>query len=620
MNIADLIAALQGGRDPNQAIVNQFQPGPAEAGPVIPPAYGGGSPMLPPIPYLGGASNTPGASAYASAGPAMPPPAPLGADVPPTEPLTPPGPPPVAPPAAAPTTAPPPAATTPQGAVTPVTNPSTPSTTPAALKSPPDLTNMYIELMKKNQNAAALDSGLTLMAAGLSNSQATRSALINMASGGGGKGAGGVSSADLINLQKQDQENQNRLLRQSMLGGLMKEYKLSPETAQYLEASGKLDEVIKHKNTQNLLEVTHGDGSKAFYNHATGQKIVDISPPKQETQVVEGPQGPELRRTDPQGEFAPIGGPVGAKPEFDIIERADGSKYQRNKRTGETVEVAPPRKPGDTIPTDVNELEFANRERVAKGLPPYSLEEWKKIDPKGTSIYISKDGTTFRPPEPGYEYERNKDGSVYIGPDGRPVQYQIKGGGPDVKAGEDAAKKAEKEETAAIAKGEKAINDIFTASNIGNAVKDAIELAPKWGATGYLSYGARALPIGDTDALRLDAKLKTIDANVAFETLKQMREASKTGASGLGQVTQTEHEMLKSVIANLSPHQGEKELVKGLIRVEVAMRLLATNDFGAKTDPMGAQIRFEQALNRGTEQRLLEIHNKKGGSKIERID
>src|SRR5580765_4011154 len=65
--------------------------------------------------------------------------------------------------------APAPQPNAPQGVQTPVTNPQPATAAPAATQSPPDLANMYLELMRKSQNAHQLDSGLSLIAAGLSN-------------------------------------------------------------------------------------------------------------------------------------------------------------------------------------------------------------------------------------------------------------------------------------------------------------------------------------------------------------------------------------------------------------------------------------------------------------------
>ena len=416
---------------------------------------------------------------------------------------------------------------------------------------------MYVKLMEKNQNAAALDSGLTLMAAGLSNNLVTRHALIqNAASSGGGRGAGGITSADIINLTKHQAEMKNNLLRQSLLGGLAKQYNLSPETIQYLEASGKLDEVIKHQNTQNLhLVEDKVDGSQAFYSVTTGKKVADVRPP----QV-----------------------------------------------------------PGEKVHEFDDQLATINKERVAAGQPPMTMEQYIQTKkPAGTTVNVAADGTVLQAPEKGYEWERDPiSGKAKIFPDGKPRQYKVEGGKPaDV-----AAEKKVEADKEAVAKGREAVNAIFKASNIGRAVRESVELADEPGATGFGAGWARSISPGGMASDEIDARLKTIDSNIAFETLKQMRDASTTGASGIGQVTEKEHDMLKSVIANLNPRQRGASLKANLIRIDVAMNLLATDDFGAKDDPKGAQVRFIQALDKGVQERMAELHNKKGGSKIKLLD
>lgn len=597
MRLADLIASLQAGGDPNQAVLQAFQPGQT-------PGFPNMSPNIPDIP-------PPGPSPEGPVGPPVgPPPAPVG-------------PPPAPPPEPVP---PPPASTTPTGTPTPVTNPIPATATPAALKSPPDLSNMYIELMKKNQNAAALDSGLTLMAAGLSNNLATRAALINAShSGSSGRGAGNITSADIINLQKQEQANRDMLLRRSMLGGLAKQYGLSPEAATALETSGKLDEVIVHREKENLTLVEHADGSKAFYDHRTGKKIVDVSGPKETTQVIEGPEGQELRRTDPKGGFGKVGEPAGLKPnieivdtptgkmvvnkndksligtivggeknEYDIVERADKSKFKMYKRDGRIEELSPAIKAGDIPTTNTNELAEINKVRAANGEKLWTLEDLiaaKK--PQGTTVNVAADGTQLPNPERGYDYIRDENRKPRIFPDGKPRLYAIEGGGPAVDAAADAAKKAAAESKIDKAAAKDKIQQVFKANNVGRAIDGAIEESYKTGATGALSHIARSLPIGGQSWTTLDSDLETATAAMAFDALKQMRDASPTGASGLGQVTDVEQRMLKSVIANLNPHQDPDKLRDKLFRVKVAMHLLAEDNFG------GDQVKFIEALDKG---------------------
>src|SRR5215831_13526336 len=164
----------------------------------------------------------------------------------------------------------------PQGIQTPVTNPQTPADAPKITQSPPDLANMYLELMKKNQNAAALDSGLTTIAAGFSKYPENRAALLQAAGKDSSSGLKGMSVADFAALQKMQQDRQNQLLKGAALKGLMKQYNLTPDQAAYLHGSGQLDDVIKHYSTENLTVVESPDGTKAFYNPRSGTKVADV--------------------------------------------------------------------------------------------------------------------------------------------------------------------------------------------------------------------------------------------------------------------------------------------------------------------------------------------------------
>jgi hypothetical protein len=78
-------------------------------------------------------------------------------------------------------------------------------------------------------------------------------------------------------------------------------------------------------------------------------------------------------------------------------------------------------------------------------------------------------------------------------------------------------------------------------------------------------YGQVASGIGGTDARDLQASLETIQANLGFEELQAMRDASKTGGA-LGQVTERELKFLQSVKASLDQAQSPEQLRQQLIR------------------------------------------------------
>lgn len=70
-----------------------------------------------------------------------------------------------------------------------------------------------------------------------------------------------------------------------------------------------------------------------------------------------------------------------------------------------------------------------------------------------------------------------------------------------------------------------------------------------------------------TGAYRLYGLIDTIKANIGFDRLQQMREASPTGGA-LGQVAVRELDFLQSVIANLDPGQGQDRLIENLKKVK----------------------------------------------------
>lgn len=83
--------------------------------------------------------------------------------------------------------------------------------------------------------------------------------------------------------------------------------------------------------------------------------------------------------------------------------------------------------------------------------------------------------------------------------------------------------------------------------------------------TGYGSF-LSVLPL--TDAKTLQNNIDTIKSNLAFSQLTALKEASKTGASGLGAVTRNEFESLQSTISKLDPQS--KNFAADLDRIDKA--------------------------------------------------
>ena len=616
MNIADLIAAIQSGMDPNKAIVQASIPG--AGNPAIPgsePNMGGTTPPI--------------------------------ANVPPTPDATFPEPPPAT------QTPPVPIPTTPTGVPTPVTNPAPAPDTPKALQSPPDLANMYIKLMQQNQNAALMDSGATLIAAGFSPYAGTREALIRASTGGGRPGLG-VTAADLINIEKQQQAMKDTLLRRSLLGGLAKQYKLSPEAALALETSGKLDEVIKHHETQNLQVIEdNATGQKSFFDHR-GNKLADIGGPKPEegefqegpggrqliskrtglpmgpgigqppkTQVVEGVAGPELRDTTPGGTFTKIGGSAGIKPteatraDAEMVDLLNAGLPDDQKIGMEHFLTNIKRNP-QLAPNAKN---IADWRAINAGRPPDKQMGYEEFMTKfggggGVNVNISKDGVTWPAPRPGYDYARNPDGSVWVDPGTRmPKQVSVdpKAAGEERETAVDIAAKERAAADVIKKESRERVQQAFAASNVGEAVDTALGLADKPGATGtFAKWGRTLSPVTGMSWDTIDAKIKTIDAVNVVTALNQMRQASPSGGA-LGNVTENENKMLASIIASPNVYQDTAEFKKGLIRIKAAMLIMAEE----KYDKPGDDTRFLKDLKTKIDELSVSEANKPGKSKIQ---
>ena len=74
--------------------------------------------------------------------------------------------------------------------------------------------------------------------------------------------------------------------------------------------------------------------------------------------------------------------------------------------------------------------------------------------------------------------------------------------------------------------------------------------------------------IGGTDARALAARINTIKSSLGLDKLNEMKQASKTGASGLGGVAVAELQSLQGSIAELDQAQSEKAFVQSLSKIE----------------------------------------------------
>ena len=102
------------------------------------------------------------------------------------------------------------------------------------------------------------------------------------------------------------------------------------------------------------------------------------------------------------------------------------------------------------------------------------------------------------------------------------------------------------------------------ASVVLGKVKQATDAAG-FGTTGFL--GGILSKVGGTGARNLKGYIDTITANLSFDTLQEMRAASKTGGA-LGSVSERELELLGASVASLDLSQDSSVLKQSLKDIE----------------------------------------------------
>lgn len=99
---------------------------------------------------------------------------------------------------------------------------------------------------------------------------------------------------------------------------------------------------------------------------------------------------------------------------------------------------------------------------------------------------------------------------------------------------------------------------------VNNAIVDAEEAIKSGAATGWANMALGALP--DTQARRLNNALETIKANLGFDKIQAMRDASPTGGA-LGAPSDFEQRLLQAVNGSLDPKQAD-QLQKNLATIK----------------------------------------------------
>jgi hypothetical protein len=135
----------------------------------------------------------------------------------------------------------------------------------------------------------------------------------------------------------------------------------------------------------------------------------------------------------------------------------------------------------------------------------------------------------------------------------------------DIQIAQQKIAKGEKEDSAAeAAQKRKNKADAFKAAGIINTIDTA--LSQVGGGTAGLG-GVIMKKLAGSEAVDLEANLETIQANLGFDQLQAMRDASPTGGA-LGQVSERELIALQSTVASLKQEQSPEQLRANINKIK----------------------------------------------------
>ncbi len=219
------------------------------------------------------------------------------------------------------------------------------------------------------------------------------------------------------------------------------------------------------------------------------------------------------------------------------------------------------------LPADIQKYEYAVSQGYAGDITQWMRENRAS---GATTVNIGADGVDYGTPPKDMAWLRNEDNSVKIDQQGAPMATVVKGSETDRKQIEATAKRTQGAIDAAESGEEKGL----LVSRAGNVVLEdiqrvqkKIESAPWYSPTSGM-LGDVLKDVGGTRAADVKALTTTIKANIGFDRLQQMREASPTGGA-LGQVSNQELGTLQAVLGSLEQDQSEDQLLENLERLEV---------------------------------------------------
>lgn len=340
-------------------------------------------------------------------------------------------------------------------------------------------------------------------------------------------------------------------------------FETDPVTGDRLAFNKKNGQRLKDRDIKGLGKkityVSDGQGGQQARDDAGNHIPEKDIPAKEKIEYHTGPNGSLIATSSITGAHL-VDKDVPGKDEIEIVKLGDGTNQAYNKTTQEKI-GKPFGAPSDTRTDDMKEYTWDSAAREARGLAPTPFDEWLKAkdksrDVKPTSGNVDpKTGIDWGDPSPDMTYKRNPDGSFVMNPEtNTPVEVTKSG---SKKALEE---QATEDKAAQAAENKKLAANVMTAKTdeaMGILGEDSYS-TPVTGITGAI---ASLMP--GSRRIDLEAALDTVKANLAFDKLQAMRDASPTGGA-LGNVSDTELRLLSSTFGSLNINQSPAALKANL--------------------------------------------------------
>lgn len=235
------------------------------------------------------------------------------------------------------------------------------------------------------------------------------------------------------------------------------------------------------------------------------------------------------------------------------------------------------RRQAQNAPTEaLRNYRFYRQEEQAAGRTPMSFQQFRESTAARTTI--KNEGSI----PAGYRAVRDAQGNV--------ERLEPIPGSEAAKKAEEAASKDERQKAMMAQTG----MSVFSALDDIDRTRASSRFPVAGGMSGVLA----AIP--GTGAHNVAQSLNTIRANISFERLNQMRQASPTGGA-LGAVSDSEQRLLSNSLAALEQSQDNKQFERNLKRVRAAFekvvngKVLSPDERAAEAKAREDEIRGEDA-------------------------